>query len=127
MKKKEEQLLSPEEREECIKLKEIWLREKKKRGLTQENFAATLDLQGQSINHVLSGRRAITLRMAHAFAKSLGCSVKDFSERHYKSLEGIAIPVSELHRELFEATKEFGEEDLKQLVDFAAFQKSQKG
>lgn len=126
MKKKEEQLISAEEQEECVKLKVIWMRERKNKKLTQKSFGKTLELSEQSINHVLSGRRAITLKMAHAFAKSLGCSVQDFSERHYKALEDISIPESDLHRELFEVTKGLDEKELEHLVNFAKFHKSQK-
>lgn len=106
----------------------IWMREKKKKGreLTQKSFGELLGISEQSVNHVLSGRRAITLIMALEFAKSLGCSVKDFSEKHYKAVEDISIPETNLHRELFEVTKGLDEKELEHLVNFAKFHKSQK-
>lgn len=77
--------LTPEERAECERLREIFDRKQRapdgRKQFTQQDAADALGISQGAIGHYLGGRNALNLTVALKFSKFLGCEVMDFSSR----------------------------------------------
>lgn len=73
--------LTPENKEESRRLKELW--DVSKHGLTQEQFGALYEIGNQGmVWQCLNGTgAAISLKAARGFARGLGVQIADFSPR----------------------------------------------
>jgi phage repressor protein C with HTH and peptisase S24 domain len=73
--------LSPDRKEECLRLKAIFNSRKSELGLTQEKLAHALEMNQSSVSHYLNGVNPLNAHVAAAFARILGVEVSAFSER----------------------------------------------
>lgn len=81
-------VLTPEEKDECARLKALYQAKKKSLNLTQESLAALLGGVHQSaVSHYLNGVNALNKDVAAKFAQALHVSVEDFSPRLAEELE----------------------------------------
>lgn len=85
--------LTPEEKEECEKLKALYLSWKAATGKTQEQAADILGFKTQgAVSQYLNGKLALNLQAASKFAKMLNCHVSAFSPRLAAELPPTYIP-----------------------------------
>ncbi|MFJ4056543.1 LexA family protein [Pseudomonas sp. NPDC089743] len=77
--------LTPEQADECAKLKETFLG-RKNRGVTQAAIAAELEISQAGVSHYLNGYNPLNSRAAAVFAKMLEVPVSQFSPRLAKEI-----------------------------------------
>lgn len=77
--------LTPEQAEECAKLKETFL-SRKNRNVTQGAIATELDISQAAVSHYLNGYNPLNARTAAVFAKMLEVPVSHFSPRLAKEI-----------------------------------------
>lgn len=82
--------ITPDRKEECLRLKAIFNAKKKELHLTQEKLAELLGINQSSVSHYLNGVNPLNASVAAAFAKILGVSVWDFSPRLAEVIESFA-------------------------------------
>lgn len=74
--------LTEEERQECARLKALYLQWKASTGRTQEQAAEALGFKTQgAVSQYLNGRLALNLEACVKFAAMLGCQVEEISPR----------------------------------------------
>lgn len=77
--------LSPEQADECAKLKEAF-GSRKNRKVTQETIATELEISQAAVSHYLNGYNPLNARAAAIFAKLLEIPVSHFSPRLTKEI-----------------------------------------
>jgi DNA-binding XRE family transcriptional regulator len=83
--------LSPLQREDAARLRELFARKKRELSLTQEMVAYQLGFSGQAVvSQYLNGRIPLNIRVAIGFAKLLGVHVSEFSEALQAEIDELA-------------------------------------
>lgn len=95
--------LTPDKKEECLRLKAIFNARKTELGLTQEKLAHALDMNQSSVSHYMNGVNALNAPVAAAFARILGVEVSEFSERLAEEIACMATGATPIRRELSNA------------------------
>lgn len=79
--------LTPDKKDECLRLKALFNSRKQELGLTQEKLAHALEMNQSSVSHYLNGVNPLNAPVAAAFARILGVEVSAFSERLAEEIE----------------------------------------
>lgn len=95
--------LTPDKKEECLRLKALFNSRKSELGLTQEKLAHALEMNQSSVSHYLNGVNPLNAPVAAAFARILGVEVSAFSERLAEEIEMMAAGNSSPRRDLTNA------------------------
>ncbi|MCO7512366.1 helix-turn-helix domain-containing protein [Serratia fonticola] len=86
--------LTPEQKEDCRKLKAIFEAKKKHLGISQESIAHEIGITQGAVSQVFNGRNAITLKHAEAFSRILEVPVDEFSASLAAEINRLAQNVS---------------------------------
>lgn len=69
--------LTPADKNASERLREIWMRESRRRGISQEQAAADLQWSATTVSNHLNGRMRISPKAVMKWASYLNCAVRD--------------------------------------------------
>jgi phage repressor protein C with HTH and peptisase S24 domain len=95
--------LTPDKKEECLRLKALFNSRKSELGLTQEKLAHALEMNQSSVSHYLNGVNPLNAAVAASFARILGVDVSAFSERLAEEIARMTTGVTAPRRDLSNA------------------------